>query len=142
LAPVDILRLNIAISRHHGCTIVMTGGVPIMRARKVARKRRAMSPDYLQVALASALAKVRGMCSYHWRKKFSERGYPNASVYIVIQLGYLSDNAAAAQAAVHVLTQELEDVVSDLTIIVALCDAAFWPCAMSEELPVRLSNDE
>jgi hypothetical protein len=119
-----------AILRHHRCNIVMTRGVPVLRARKHARKRRAMSPDYLQVALQTALKKVSGMCSYHWRKKFCQRGYP--SVYIVIQLGHLYDNAAAAEEALDALTQELEDIVSNLTMIVTYCDAAFWTCASGE----------
>jgi hypothetical protein len=119
-----------AILRHHRCKIVMTRGVPVLRAHKVARKRRAMSPDYLQVALQTALKKVRGMCSYHWRKNFCRRGYP--SVYIVIQLGYLYDNAAAAQDAVDALTRELDDIVSNLTIIVTYCDTAFWTLASGE----------
>ena len=108
----------------------MGRSVRIVRARKVARKRRDMSPDYLQVALQSALAKVRGMCSYHWRKKFCQRGYP--SVYIVIQLGYLYDNAAAAKEAADVLTRELEIIVVDLTIIVTYTDTAFWTLASGE----------
>ena len=106
----------------------MVRSVRIVRARKVARKRRDMSPDYLQVALQSALAKVRGMCSYHWRKKFCQRGYP--SVYI--QLGYLYDNAAAAKEAADVLTRELEIIVVDLTIIVTYTDTAFWSLASGE----------
>ena len=118
--------------RHQRSTIAMVRGVPILRARKVARKRRDNSPDYCQVALQSALAKVRGMCSYHWRKKFCHRGYP--SVYIVIQLGYLFDNSAAAEEAVDVLTRELEDIVVDLSIIVTYCDTAFWMCASGVEI--------
>ena len=101
----------------------MTRCVPVLRARKVARKRREMSPDYLQVALQSAMGKVRGICSYHWRKKFCQRGHP--TVYIVIQLGYLFDNAAAAEAAIHVLKHELEEFVTSWTIIVTYSQATF-----------------
>jgi hypothetical protein len=117
-------------SRHQRSTIAMVRSVRIVRSRKVARKRRDMSPDYLQVALQSALAKVRGMCSYHWRKYFCQRGYP--SVYMVVQLGHLYDNAAAAEAAVDVLTRELDDIVVDLTIIVTNCDTAFWTITSGE----------
>jgi hypothetical protein len=125
-----IRRLKEVTYRHQSYSIDMTRGVRVLRAWKVARQRRAMSPDYLQVALQSALGKVRGMCKYHWRKKFCERGYP--SVSIVIQLRHLYDNTAAADAAVHVLSQDLEDVVSSLSIIVTFCDAAFWPCVSNE----------
>jgi hypothetical protein len=125
-----VLRLLKIYLRHRRCTFAMVRSVRILRARKVARKRRDMSPDYLQVALQSALAKVRGMCSYHWRKKFCQRGYP--SVYIVIQLGYLYDNAAAAKEAADVLTRELEIIVVDLTIIVTYTDTAFWTLASGE----------
>jgi hypothetical protein len=112
----------------------------IMRARKVARKRRAMSPDYLQVALQSALEKVRGICSYHWRKKFCQRGHP--SVYIVIQLGHLLNNAAGAEAAMHVLKHELEEFVTSWTIIVTFTQEHFFALAMNEFQPPQLSNEE
>ncbi len=108
----------------------MVRSVRFARARKVARKRRDMSPDYLQVALQSALEKVRGMCSYHWRKNFCQRGYP--SVYMVVQLLHLYDNAAAAEEAVDVLTRELEIIVVDLTIIVTYGDTAFWTLVSGE----------
>jgi hypothetical protein len=124
------LQLKKMNSRHQRSTIAMARSVGIVRAQKVPRKRRDMSPDYLQVALQSALEKVRGMCSYHWRKKFCQLGYP--SVYIVMQLGHLYDNAAAAEEAVDVLTRELESIVVDLTIIATYCDTAFWTCASGE----------
>jgi hypothetical protein len=92
-----------------------------------------MSPDYVQVALQSALKKVTGMCAYHWRKKFCQHGIP--SVYIVIQLGYLLDNITAAEAAIHVLTRELEDIGKDLIIIVTYCGAAFRQCIQCELSP-------
>jgi len=92
-----------------------------------------MSPDYVQVALQSALKKVTGMCAYHWRKKFCQHGIP--SVYIVIQLGYLFDNITAAEAAIHVLTLELEDMVKDMFIIVTYCNAAFKQCIECELTP-------
>ena len=112
----------------------------LMRARKVARKRRAMSPDYLQVALQSALEKVRGICAYHWRKKFCQRGHP--SVYIVIQLGHLFDNAAGADAAMHVLKHELEECVTSWTIIVTFTQEHFFALARNEFQPPQLSNEE
>ena len=112
----------------------------LMRARKVARKRRSMSPDYLQVALQSALEKVRGICGYHWRKKFCQRGHP--SVYIVIQLGHLFDNAAAAEAAMHVLKHELEEFVTSWTIIVTFTQEHFCALATNEFQPPQLSNEE
>ncbi len=105
----------------------MVRGGFILRARKVARKRRDNSPDYCQVALQSALAQVKGMCAYHWRKKFSMRGYPSA--YIVVKLGYPFDNATAAEETVGVLMRELDEIVEDLTVIVTYCDIAFWTCA-------------
>ena len=102
----------------------MTRGVRIMRSHKVARTRRAMSPDYYQIALQSLLANVTGLSAYHWRKTFSKRGY--ATVRIVVMMGRGVDNAAAAAATVDDLTRELEVFVQDFAIMVTYSEAAFW----------------
>ena len=65
----------------------------------------------------------------------------------VIDLAGLACHTALGKLAMivltsDVLTQELEDIVTNLTIIVTYCYATFWPCVMSEVLPAQLSIDE
>lgn len=65
----------------------MVRSLKIMRAYKVARQRRPMSPDQYQSALKAALDAVPGLRGYHWRKTFCKRG--DASVSIIVLLGRL-----------------------------------------------------
>lgn len=104
----------------------MVRGVPVMRARKQARQRRAMSPDQYQIALQWTLTSMRGISAYHWCKTYSKFGYP--SVRVVVLLGRGFDNAAAAKEAVDYLIHELDDKTEALSIVVTHCDAAFWKC--------------
>jgi hypothetical protein len=102
----------------------MVRSLKIMRAYKVARHRREMSPDQYQSALKDALDTVPGLCGYYWRKTFCNRGH--ASVSIIVLLGYGFATAAAAEAAVQLLYRELEDMFCNMSVIVTHSARLFW----------------
>lgn len=95
-----------------------------MRACKVARQRRDMSPDQYQTALQTALQAIPGMCGYFWRKIFCSRGLP--SVFIVVQLGWGYATSDAAEATVEMLKRDLDDMFVNMTVIVTHSCRAFW----------------
>ncbi len=102
----------------------MVRSLKIMRAYKVARQRRPMSPDQYQLALKAALDAVPGLRGYHWRKTFCKRGY--ASVSIIVLLGYGFETAAAAEAAKQLLLRELEDMFCNMSVVVTHKQRYFW----------------
>jgi hypothetical protein len=94
----------------------MTGGVKYMRALKVARSRREMSPDQFQMALHTALMAIPGMSSYGWRKSFCNRGHPSVRIVVLLGCGYRT--AAAVQAVQSELYQQLHDMFALMCIVV------------------------
>ncbi len=102
----------------------MVRSLKIMRAYKVARQRRPMSPDQYQSALKAALDAVPGLRGYHWRKTFCQRGH--ASVSIIVLLGYGFETAAAAEAATQLLLRELEDMFSNMSVVVTHSRRSFF----------------
>ena len=104
--------------------IAMSGRVKKMRAYKVVRQRRDMSPDLIQTALQTALQAIPGMCGYYWRKSFCKRGHP--SVYIIVLLGYGFESGVAAQATVEILYRELDELFENMAVFVTHSSTAFW----------------
>ncbi len=107
-----------------------------MRAYKVARQRRPMSPDQYQTALKAALDSIPGVRGYHWRQTFCNRGLP--SVRIIVLLGFGFRTAAAAEAAVRLLFRDLEDMFSNMAVIVTHSDTSFW--SMRAEVSPQYSS--
>jgi hypothetical protein len=95
-----------------------------MRAYKVARQRREMSPDQYQTALQTALQAIPGICGYYWRKSFCKRGHP--SVHIIVLLGYSIESHVAAEATVEMLYRELDELFVNMAVFVTHSSSAFW----------------
>ena len=102
----------------------MSGRVKKLRAYKLARQRRPMSPDMFQTALQSALQAIPGMCGYYWRKTFCARGHP--SVHIVVLLGYGFESAVAVDATVAMLYRDLDDLFDNMAVFVTHSSNVFW----------------
>jgi hypothetical protein len=119
-----VLKKYSLLARLQCSTIVMVRSLKIMRAYKVARQRRPMSPAQYQSALKAALDTIPGICGYHWRKIFCNRGH--ASVSIIVLLGCGFRTAAAAEAAVKLMFRELEDMFSNMAVVVTYSSRSFW----------------
>ena len=116
----------------------MSGRVKKMRAYKVARQRRPISPDLFQTALQTALQAIPGMCGYYWRKTFCARGHP--SVHIVVLLGYGFESDVAVEATVAILYRDLDELFDNMAVFVTHSSTVFW--TMRELLRVPDNDDD
>ncbi len=101
-----------------------------MRALKLARQRRDLSPDQYRFALHSTIAlnnlTFKGMAAFRLRTMHSKRGYPSLQIIILL------DNSSAAAEAVELLSLEFTEI-DNLYIIVTYCDRTFWSiCSIDE----------
>ncbi len=103
--------------------VFMVGGLKKMRAVKVARRRRDLSPDLYYYAVHAALAKIQWR-SYQLRTTITVRGDP--SVHVVLLL----PRTTAIGAAVAILLHEIEEF-GNVQLFVTCSSSKFYSmCSM------------